>query len=66
MMTLGELANERSKLAENLRRVGLEHPEDFRPAGTWEAFLRIRAHVPPGVCPHQLTALAGAQVRVPK
>ena len=34
MMTLEELPNVGSKLAENLRRVGLENPEDFRAAGT--------------------------------
>ncbi len=66
MMTLEELPNVGSKLAENLRRVGLENPEDFRAAGTWEAFLRIRAQVDPGACFHQLTALAGAELGIPK
>ena len=32
-MTLTELPNERPRLAENLRRVGLETPEAFRAAG---------------------------------
>ena len=66
MMTLEELPNVGSKLAENLRRVGLENPEDFRAAGAWAAFLRIRAQVDPGACFHQLTALAGAELGIPK
>lgn len=66
MMTLEELPNVGSKLAENLRRVGLENPEDFRKAGAREAFLRIRAQVDPGACFHQLTALAGAELGIPK
>ena len=66
MMTLEELPNVGSKLAENLRRVGLENPEDFRAAGAREAFLRIRAQVDPGACFHQFTALAGAELGIPK
>ena len=65
-MTLQELPNIGPKLAENLRRAGLETPEDFRAAGTREAFLRIRAQVDPTACFHQLTALAGAELGVSK
>ena len=65
-MTLQELPNIGPKLAENLRRAGLETPEDFRAVGTREAFLRIRAQVDPTACFHQLTALAGAELGVPK
>ena len=65
-MTLQELPNIGPKLAENLRRAGLETPEDFRTVGTREAFLRIRAQVDPTACFHQLTALAGAELGVPK
>ena len=65
-MTLTGLPNVGPKLAENLRRVGLETPEDFRAVGAWEAFLRIRAQVDPTACFHQLTALAGAELGVPK
>lgn len=54
MMTLEELPNLGSKLAENLRRVGLESLEDFR------------AQVDPEACFHQLTALAGAELGIPK
>ena len=66
MVTLEELPNVGSKLAENLRRAGLESPEDFRSAGAREAFLRIWAQVDPAACFHQLTALAGAELGIPK
>jgi len=59
-MELTDLPNVGPKLAENLRRVGLETPEAFRAAGAEEAFLRIRAQVDPTACFHQLTALEGA------
>ena len=65
-MTLTGLPNVGPKLAENLRRVGLETPEDFRAVGAREACLRIRAQVDPTACFHQLTALAGAELGVPK
>ena len=65
-MLLTDLPNVGLKLAENLRRVGLETPEDFRKAGAREAFLRIRAQVDPTACFHQLTALAGAAAGIPK
>lgn len=65
-MTLTGLPNVGPKLAENLRRVGLETPEDFRAAGAREAFLRIRAQVDPTACFHQLTALAGAELGIPE
>ena len=65
-MTLQELPNIGPKLAENLRQAGLETPEDFRAAGAREAFLRIRVQVDPTACFHQLTALAGAELGVPK
>ncbi len=65
-MTLTDLPNIGPKLAENLRQVGLETPEAFRAAGTEEAFLRIRAQVNPNACFHQLTALAGAELGIPK
>ena len=43
------------KLAARMRELGAE-----------EAFLRIRAQVDPTACFHQLTALAGAELGVPK
>ena len=65
-MTLTDLPNIGPKLAENLRQVGLDTPEAFQAAGTEEAFVRIRAKVGPGACFHQLTALAGAELGIPK
>lgn len=65
-MTLTDLPNVGPKLAENLRRAGLETPEAFRAAGAREAFLRIRAQIDPTACFHQLTALAGAELGIPK
>lgn len=65
-MTLTDLPNVGPKLAENLRRVGLETPETFRAAGARDAFLRIRTQVDPTACFHQLTALAGAELGIPK
>ena len=53
-------------LAENLRRVGSTSAEELRAAGACEAWLRIRTQVDPGACFHQLTALAGAEVGLPK
>lgn len=65
-MDLQELPNIGPKLAENLRRVGLQDAEALRSVGAEEAFLRIRAQVDPTACFHQLTALAGAEAGVPK
>lgn len=65
-MRLTDLPNIGPRLAENLRRAGLESPEDFRAAGAREAFLRIRAQADPTACFHQLTALAGAELGIPK
>lgn len=65
-MTLTDLPNIGPKLAENLRRTGLDTPEAFRAAGAEDAFLRIRAQVDSAACFHQLTALAGAELGIPK
>ncbi len=65
-MTLTDLPNIGPKLAEELRRAGLETPEAFRAAGAEEAFLRIRTQADPAACFHKLTALAGAELGVPK
>lgn len=65
-MELTDLPNIGPKLADNLRRVGIDTPERLRELGTQEAFLRIRAQVDPTACFHQLTALAGAEAGVPK
>ena len=65
-MELTDLPNIGPVLAENLRRVGVASAEDLRTAGACEAWLRIRARVDSGACFHQLTALAGAELGIPK
>ena len=65
-MTLTDLPNVGPKLAENLRRAGLDTPEAFQAAGAEYAFLLIRSRVDAAACFHQLTALAGAELGVPK
>ena len=65
-MELTDLPNIGTVLAENLRRVGITSAEELRAAGACEAWLRIRTQVDPGACFHQLTALAGAEMGLPK
>lgn len=65
-MTLTDLPNIGPKLAENLRQAGLDDPEAFQTAGAERAFLLIRSQVDPAACFHQLTALAGAELGIPK
>ena len=65
-MELTGLPNIGTVLAENLRRVGITPAEELRAAGACEAWLRIRTQVDPGACFHQLTALAGAEMGLPK
>lgn len=65
-MELIGLPNIGTVLAENLRRVGITSAEELRAAGACEAWLRIRTQVDPGACFHQLTALAGAEMGLPK
>ena len=65
-MELTGLPNIGTVLAENLRRGGITSAEELRAAGACEAWLRIRTQVDPGACFHQLTALAGAEMGLPK
>ena len=65
-MELTELPNIGPVLTENLRRVGVTSAEDLRAVGACEAWLRIRTRVDSGACFHQLTALAGAELGIPK
>ena len=65
-MELTGLPNIGTVLAENLRRVGITSAEELRAAGACEAWLRIRTQVDTGACFHQLTALAGAEMGLPK
>ena len=64
-MELTDLPNIGPVLAENLRQIGVETPEALREVGA-EAFLRIRRSVDSGACLHQLSALAGAELGLPK
>ena len=65
-MELTDLPNIGPVLAENLHRVGISSAEDLRSIGAWEAWLRVRTQVDSGACFHQLTALAGAELGIPK
>ena len=65
-MELTELPNIGPVLAENLRWVGVASAEDLRTVGACEAWLRIRTRIDSGACFHQLTALAGAELGIPK
>ena len=65
-MELTDLPNIGPILAENLRRVEITTSEELRSVGACEVWLRIRARVDGGACFHQLTALAGAEVGIPK
>ncbi|MPN00260.1 hypothetical protein SDC9_147454 [bioreactor metagenome] len=59
-MKLTELPNIGPVLAENLKKVGIETPEELQKAGTYDAFMRIRTQVDSGACLHQLEAIEGA------
>ena len=65
-MELTDLPNIGPVLADNLRRVDINTPEELRAVGACEAWLRIRARVDSGACLHQLTALAGADAGIPQ
>ena len=66
MERLTGLPNIGPKLTENLEKIGVTTPEQFRALGAEEAFIRIRAQVDPAACLHQLEALAGAAEGVKK
>ena len=65
-MNLTDLPNIGPVLAENLRAVGVETPEQLRELGAREAFFRIRVQRDSAACFHQLTALAGTEKGVRK
>lgn len=65
-MELTALPNIGPKLAENLRQAGIETAEELRVLGAEEAFRRIRAVSDPAACFHQCTALAAAELGIPK
>ena len=51
-MELTDLPNIGPVLADNLRRVDINIPEELRAVGACEAWLRIRARVDSGACLH--------------
>ena len=65
-MELTDLPNIGPVLADNLRKIGVDTPEELRAMGAEEAWLRIRAQVDGGACLHQLQALAGAAEGIPQ
>lgn len=65
-MELTDLPNIGRVAAENLKKVGIETPEQLREAGAEEAWLRIRLRVDDGACLHLLQALEGAVEGIPK
>lgn len=65
-MELTELPNIGPVLAENLRKVGIETPDELQRAGAYDAFMRIRTQVDSGACLHQLEAIEGAVEGVKK
>ncbi len=65
-MELTELPNIGPVLAGNLRKIGIETPEELRKAGACDAFVRIRTLVDSGACLHQLEAIEGAAEGVRK
>jgi len=65
-MELTELPNIGPVLAGNLRKVGIETPEELRRAGTYDVSMRIRTQVDSGACLHQLEAIERAVEGVKK
>ena len=66
MNELEKLPNIGAVAAENLRRVGIDTPEQLRAAGAKEAWLRIRLQVDGGACLHLLQGLEAAVEGIPK
>ena len=65
MDSLSDLPNVGKVLETNLRRAGIETPEQLRSAGAEVAFLRIRDQADPGACLHMLYGIQGAIDGVP-
>jgi len=66
MSALSDLPNVGKVLEQNLRKVGIETPEQLRDLGAEETFLRIRSRIDPGACLHMLCGIQGAVDGVPK
>ncbi len=56
---LEDMPNIGKVVAEELRQVGIETPEQLRAVGSKEAFLRIKT-IDSGACLHKLNGLEGA------
>ena len=65
MASLSDLPNVGKVLEANLRRVGIETPEQLRSAGAEAAFLRIRDRADSGACLHMLYGIQGAIDGIP-
>ncbi|MCI8451555.1 MAG: TfoX/Sxy family protein [Eggerthellaceae bacterium] len=65
MPALTDLPNIGSRAAELLRAVGIDDAAQLAALGAEEAWLRLQT-VDPGVCLHQLQALEGAVLGIPK
>ena len=66
MEKLSDLPNIGPVAVENLRKVGIETPEQLRAVGAEEAWLRIRTQVDDGACLHMLQGLKGAELGIKK
>ena len=66
MSGLRDLPNVGPVLEEDLRKIGVETPEQLRELGAKEAWLRIRLQVDGGACLHLLQGIEAAVEGVPK
>lgn len=66
MEALSDLPNLGPVAVKNLKKVGIETPEQLREVGAEEAWLRIRTRVDDGVCLHMLQGLKGAELGIKK
>jgi DNA transformation protein len=65
MGELIDMPNVGRVLAENLRAVGVQTPDDLIRLGSRDAFIRIRQSVDDGACLHMLYGLEGAVQGIP-
>lgn len=66
MGQLSDLPNLGPVAVTQLKKVGIETPEQLRQVGAEAAWLRIRAQVDDGACLHMLQGLKGAELGVKK
>ncbi len=65
MAELTDMPNIGRVLASNLRKAGIETPDELLVVGSREAFMRIRVSVDPRACLHMLYGLEGAVQGIP-